>query len=126
MREGLAFIEASVVACQVAFRGLPHSPGLERLVRERTDWLQQFAPDLTAVRALVDVPHRHRHEHAIRVQLRLSILDLEPLSVEREGVGDVYALVRDTFDIARRRMQDVVREQRGWVKVHSDQTRRLP
>lgn len=111
--------------CQVAFHGLPPSPGLERLIRERTEWLQPFAPGLTAVRALIDVPHRHRHEHAIRVQLRLASHELEPLSVEREGVGDAYALVRETFDVARRRLQDVIREQRGFVKVHSDDARRL-
>jgi len=109
-----------IVTCHVTFRGLPQSTALDRLIHERTDWLQQFAPDLTGVRALVDIPHRHRHEHAVRVQLRLSGSKLEPLSVEREGVGDAYALVRDTFDVARRCLQDVVREQRGCVKVHAD------
>ena len=116
---------AANTSCPVAFRGLPLSPGLERLIRERTGWLQQFAPGLTAVRALIDVPHRHRLEHAIRVQLRFSSHELEPLSVEREGVGDAYALVRETFDVARRRLQDVIREQRRCVKVHSDDARRL-
>lgn len=116
---------AANAPCGVAFRGLPPSSGLERLIRERTEWLQQFAPGLTAVRALIDVPHRHRQEHAIRVQLRLSSHELEPLSVEREGVGDAYALVRETFDVARRRLQDVIREPRGCVTVHSDDVRRL-
>jgi hypothetical protein len=110
--------------CQVAFRGLQHSPALERLVRERADWLQQFAPDLAAVRAVIDAPHRHRHEHAVRVQLRIGAHDLEPLIVDREGVGDAYALVRDTFDIARRRLQDAVRGQRGFVKTPADDARR--
>ena len=115
----------TAVVCQVSFHGLAQSPGLERLVRERTDWLQQFAGELTALRALIDVPHRHRHEHAIRVQLRLSGHEFEPLNVEREGVGDAYTLVRETFDVARRRLQDVVREQRGCVKVHVDDARRV-
>jgi hypothetical protein len=116
---------ATAVVCQVTFHGLAQSPGLERLVRERTVWLQEFAGELTGVRALIDVPHRHRHEHAIRVQLRLCGHEFEPLSVEREGVGDAYALVRETFDVARRRLQDVVREQRGAVKIHSNDARRF-
>jgi hypothetical protein len=124
MRDGLESGPTSVV-CQVSFHGLPPSAGLERMVRERTVWLQQFAPGLSAVRALIDIPHRHRHEHAVRAQLRIAVLELEPLTVEREGVGDAYALVRDLFDIARRRLQDVVREQRGFVKTHSDDARRL-
>jgi hypothetical protein len=103
--------------CQVTFRGLPHSPAIERLVRERIDWLHQFAPDITATRSVIDVPHRHRHEHAIRVQLRVAARELETVTVERQGVGDAYALVRDAFDVARRRLQDAVREQRGFVKT---------
>ena len=110
-------------ACDVTFHGLPHSPALECLVQERANWLQQFAPAGTGVRALVDVPHRHRHEHATRVQLRLAVADDEPITVEREDVGDVYALVRHTFDIARRRLQDAVRERRGFVKLHPNTSR---
>jgi hypothetical protein len=103
--------------CQVTFRGLQHSPAIEQLVRDRSDWLHQFAPDITAIRSVIDVPHRHRHEHAVRVQLRVGVRDLEPVMVDREGVGDAYALVRDAFDVARRRLQDAVREQRGFVKA---------
>ena len=124
MRVGLESGVTGVV-CQVSFHGLPPSAGLERLVRERTAWLQQFAPGLSAVRVLIDVPHRHRHEHAVRAQSRIGYVELEPLTVEHEGVGDAYTLVRDTFDIARRRLQDVVREQRGFVKTHSDDARRV-
>jgi hypothetical protein len=124
MRNGFESGLASVV-CQVSFHGLPPSAALERLVRGRTLWLQQFAPGLSAVRVLIDIPHRHRHEHAVRAQLRIACDELEPLTVEREGVGDAYALIRDIFDVARRRLQDVVREQRGFVKTHSDDARRL-
>ena len=109
--------------CQVTFHGLQHSPALERLIRERAAWLQQFAPELSNVRAVVDAPHRHHHEHAIRLQFRLVIRDLDPIAIEREGVGDAYALVRDTADVARRRLQDVVREQRGYVKAHAGPAR---
>jgi len=109
----------TVSACPVTFRGLPHSPALEQLVQERADWLRQFGPPALAVRALIDVPHRHQHEHAIRVQLRIAIPDNEPITVDREGLDDAYVVVRDTFDIARRCLQDAVRAQRGFVKTHS-------
>ena len=111
--------------CQVTFHGLRHSPALDRLVREKSDWLGQFVGNPCEVRALIDAPHRHRHEHALRVHLQVSIPAVEPVTIDREGVGDVYALVRDTFDIARRRLQDVVREQRGFVKTHSDDAGRV-
>ena len=113
------------VSCPVTFRGLQNSPALEQLVRERADWLRQFGPAGVDVRALIDVPHRHQHEHAIRVQLRIAIPDSEPITVDREGIDDAYVVVRDTFDIARRCLQDAVREQRGFVKTHSHVSRRV-
>ena len=112
-------------ACTVIFHDLQHSPALEQLVHERTKWLQQFAPTDVAVRALIDVPHRHGHEHPVRVQLRITVPGDEPITVERERGGDVYALVRDTFDVARRRIQDAARVQRGFVKSHGNATRRV-
>jgi hypothetical protein len=106
--------------CTVTFHGLQRSPALEQLIHERTFWLQQFAPAGAVVRAIVDVPHRHRREHAVRIQLRLVVPDDESITVERESTGDVYALARDAFDVARRCLQDAVREQRGFVKTHAD------
>ena len=111
--------------CDVIFHDLQHSPALDQLIRERANWLQQFAPADFAVRALIDAPHRHSHEHPVRVQLRLTIPGDDPIMVERERVGDVYALIRDTFDVARRRLQDAVREQRGFVKTHGNASRRV-
>lgn len=111
--------------CQVTFRGVKRSTALERLIRERAEWLQQFAPDLETVRAVVDAPHRHHAEHAFRVQLRMAIRDSDHITIDREGAGDAYALVRDTYDIARRCLQDRVREQRGFVKTHVERARRV-
>ena len=113
-----------MTVCHVTFHGLPHSSALEQLIQERTDWLQSFAAADMAVRAHVDVPHRHQHQHAIRIQLRIAIRNDEPITVEREGPGDAYALVRDTFDVARRRVQDAVRSQREFVTTHSNASRR--
>lgn len=38
---------------------------------------------------------------------------------EQDGHDDVYVALRDTFDAARRLLQDRTREQRGQVKRHS-------
>jgi len=111
--------------CDVTFRRLRHSPALEQFIEERTNWLQQFAPVPIGLRAVIDAAHRHGHEHPIRVQLRIEVPGEEPITVDREEIGDVYTLVCDTFDIARRRLQDSVREQRGFVKSHSNASRRI-
>lgn len=109
----------TAVPCRVTFRGLHPSRALTMLIQERAAWLRQFSSELTNCHALIDSPHRHRHEHAVRVQLRLALRESGPLTIDREGVGDPYALVRDIFDIARRRLQDAIREQRGFVKAHT-------
>ena len=55
----------------------------------------------------------------------MAIRDSDHITIDREGAGDAYALVRDTYDIARRCLQDRVREQRGFVKTHVERARRV-
>jgi hypothetical protein len=115
----------------VIFRGMPHSYPLESHIRDYVEWLNQFEPDIVSCRVLVEVPHRHQHEgRTFRVRISLTVPDAPALVVDREQPSremtkgqdeyqDAYVLVRDAFDVARRRLQDFVREQRGFVKAHS-------
>lgn len=121
----------AAVRTQVTFRGVPHSDALEQEIREHVEWLTQFEPEIMSCRVLIDVPHRHQQEgRTFRVKISVTVPDGAPIVVDREQPSreilkgqdpykDAYLLVRDAFDTARRRLQDFVREQRGFVKVHS-------
>ena len=132
----------TLIPTQVTFRGLPHSAALEADIRERIAWLEQFYSGIQTCRVLVELPHRHRQggEH-FHVRIEVAVPGEPPVVVSHEpslhgslkDIGEAahhkeseiesvhrYAgvAVHQAFDAARRRLQDVAREQRGAVKVH--------
>lgn len=110
------------IPVQIAFHGLPHSDAIERDIRDRVEWLQQYCGAILGCRAFVDLPHRHRHTgRLLHVRLELSVpggrlvvaSDTEISRLHYAGVG-----VRDAFEKMRRCLQDFSREQRHDVKRH--------
>lgn len=132
----------TLIPTQVTFRGLAHDEALERDVRERVSWLEQFYTGIVRCRVLVEVPHRHRHDgRHFHVRLELTVPGGPPIVVSHaptlhgrlKDTGDDahhkedeiesvhrYAgvAVHEAFDAARRRLEDFAREQRGAVKAH--------
>jgi cold shock CspA family protein len=133
----------TLMPTQITFRGLAPSGALEDEIRERVSWLEQFHQGIVRCRVLVEVPHRHRldgrHFH-VRIETTVPggppiVVSHEPSlhgrlkDVEDEAhrkddeVASVHryaaVAVREAFDAARRRLEDVAREQRGMVKSHA-------
>lgn len=132
----------TLIPTQVAFRGLNASAELEADVQERVTWLEQFYAGIVRCRVLVEVPHRHRHHgrhfhvcievtvpggdpivvsHEPSLHVRLKDIEDEAHHKETE-IESVHRYARvaihEAFDVARRRVEDFAREQRGTVKAH--------
>ena len=128
------------IATQVTFRGMRHSDVLEAEILERIAWLEQFYQRAIGCHVLVEVPHR-RGGRQVRVRIELTVPGGPPIVVghepslhgslkdtgeaahhkesEVEGVHrNAHVAIRETFDAARRRLQDFAREQRGATKTH--------
>jgi len=126
---------------QIAFHNLDASEALETLIRARAADLETYDPRIVGCRVLVDMPHKHRrHGRHVRVRIELSlpgedvVVSHEPtLYPTLKDVGEAalhkedevepvhkYAevAIREAFDAARRRLQDVIRRERGAVKAH--------
>ena len=132
----------TLIPVQVTFHGLPHSDTLEAEIRERVAWLEQFYSGLVACRVSVELPHRHRHEgRHFHVRIEITVPGGTPILVNHEpslhalskdveaathhkelDFDEVHrharAVVGEAFDVARRRLQDFARTQRGDVKTH--------
>lgn len=112
----------------VTFRDLATNDALDALIRERADSLQTTYGRIQACRVLVEVPHRHhRSGNRFHVRIELSVPgdtivvnhhpSLDP-SIKHDGAapsksseldGDARhaaIVVREAFDIARRRLID--------------------
>jgi cold shock CspA family protein len=132
----------TLIPTQVTFRGLDVSDVLEAEIRERVTWLEQFCAGIVRCRVLVEKPHRHRHDgRHFHVRIELTIPGGDPIVVGHEPslhgqlkdredeahhkeseIESVHryarVTIREAFDVARRRLEDFAREQRGTVKAH--------
>ena len=111
------------IPVQITFRHMETSPAVETRVRELTDHLGVFSDRIQTCRVVVDSPHRHHHQgkvFAVKVQLVLPgddvVVDME--RPQRDGHDDVYVVLRDAFDAAKRQLQQRMASLRGDEKRH--------
>ena len=132
----------TLIPTQVTLRGLVHDEALEADVRERVPWLEQFYAGIVRCRVLLEVPHRHRYDgrhfhvrievtvpggpaivvsHEASLHGRLKDIEGETHHKEDE-IESVHrygrVAIHEAFDVARRRLEDFARKQRGTVKAH--------
>ena len=125
---------------QISIRHMTVSPAIEEEIRSRAAWLESFYPGIVGCRVLLEVPHRHRRRGRplhVRIELSLPgedvIVNHEPtLDPTRQsafhksneldgGHKDAHVTIHEAFDVARRRLEDVARRQRGDVKTRAAQ-----
>lgn len=129
----------------VTFRGIRHSDALESEIRTRIDKLETYYPMIMGCRVLVElVQRRHGAGNRYHVRIDLTVpgdelvvkhepslrrtaraLDAEKVTKKAEPDPErkhARVAVREAFDIARRRLQDYARRQRGDVKAAARQS----
>ncbi len=111
---------------QIRFRGMEPAPHVEEAIRKHLDRLQHFHKRITSCSVVVEAPHRHSRKgevYHVRVDItvpgREIVVGREP--EENHAHEDVLVAVRDSFDAARRQLEDVVRKTSGYhVKPHPE------
>ncbi|MCC7060348.1 MAG: ribosome-associated translation inhibitor RaiA [Burkholderiaceae bacterium] len=98
---------------QINFRGMETSPALETLIRDKTVKLEQFHPNLTACRVVVDKPHQHKQQgkHFI-VSIDLTVPGTS-IVANHAHHEDVNVALRDAFFAARRQLEENAMRMRG-------------
>lgn len=124
----------------ITFRGIGPSEALETDIRQRIHKLETYYHGIMACRVLVELAQRH-HETGNRYHVRIDLTvpgeeivvaheaslraRAQGAALERARKADesgperkhAHVAVRRAFDIARRRLQDYARRQRGAVKA---------
>jgi len=107
------------VPVQITIRDVGHSDAVEQRIRNGVDKLAHFHPRITSCRVVVEQATRHQQQgrlFAVHVDVRVP--GREEIVSTRHQHEDVYVALRDAFDSVARQLEEVVREQRGDVKVH--------
>jgi ribosome-associated translation inhibitor RaiA len=108
---------------QVSFDDIPIDEAVRDAALEHIGQLENVSNRITACHVVIALPHRHHREgrlYSVRVDVRVPGGEI---IVNREhhldhAHEDVFVALRDSFDAARRKLEDHVRRQRGVEKMH--------
>jgi ribosomal subunit interface protein len=109
---------------KITYRNIASSPALSARIRKKVEELERFHPRMIGCHVLVEEPHRRHHKgrlYHVRIEVHVPtetiVVSRDPeLAHEHE---DVYVALRDAFEAAVRRLEDLARRRRGEVKQHA-------
>ncbi len=103
---------------QITLRDIAHSDAVETTIREKAAKLDHFYPHIMSCHVVVEMPGKHKHQgKTFNVKLDIKVPGHE-IVVSKEQDEDIYVVLRDAFDAAKRQLEDYGRKQRGDVKRH--------
>src|ERR1035437_887525 len=127
----------------ITFRGMNSDEWIETEIRTRAAKLDTYCSDIMSCHVVVEVPHQHHQEgnrFSVRIDLRVpdeeiavthgsnlhgATKDLHATEWAKrfdvEGMRkDIPLVIKEAFDVARRRLQDHARRHRLDVKRHEE------
>ena len=110
---------------QVTFRNLPVSPAIEDACLAQVAKLERYYNRITRCQVTVAESHRHHRKgnlYEIRIVLHVPgdelVVSRSPAA--HQAAEDIYVVIRESFDRARRVLKDYVRRRRGQLKAHEE------
>ena len=112
------------VPLKITFEDFPPSEAVEKKVRESMIKLEHFFSHITSARVVISKPHkRHTKGNIYDVKIYMAlpaggdlIVDKAPGDINAHE--DIYVAMRDSFNAARRQLQDYVDRLNSNEKLH--------
>ncbi len=117
---------------EIHFHGLEKSDAIETRVREKVAKLQRHFERMSACRVVLEAPHRNPAKAKVyQVKIEISVPGQQPIIVthDREGANaqeDLSLAIRDAFETATRRVDDVAAKMASRVKQERGRRRPAP
>jgi len=110
------------IPLQITFRDMEPSEAIEVAVRDKAEKLEQFT-DIMSCRVVVEMINKHQNKGTLyHVSIDLTVAGGEIVVSRDHGIDhaheDIYVAMRDSFDAARRQLQDHHRISHQKVKAH--------
>jgi putative sigma-54 modulation protein len=117
---------------EISFKGLDKSRAIEAKIAEKAAKLEKVFDRMTHCRVVVSAPNKHAHKgknYAIKIDI--GIPDHAPLILTHEStVGhaqeDLQIAIRDAFDAAKRRLDEMADKLRDTAKAERGRRRPAP
>lgn len=114
------------IPLQVSFSNMTPSDAVRARIEELSAKLERFHDRIMGCRVVVRAPNRRQRKgrlYHVSIDLTLPgheiVINRDP--PQHQAHEDVYVAIRDAFEAAVRRIEDVARERRGDVKIHEEE-----
>ncbi len=117
---------------EISFKGLDKSRTIETKIAEKAAKLEKIFDRMTHCRVVVSAPNKHAHKgKTYEIKIDIGIPDHAPLILTHEAsVGhaqeDLQIAIRDAFDAAKRRLDDIAEKINGAAKAERGRRRPAP
>jgi ribosome-associated translation inhibitor RaiA len=117
---------------EITFKGLDKSAAVEAKITEKVAKLEKVFDRMTHCRVVVAAPNKHAHKgKSYEIKIDVGIPDHAPLILTHESaVGnaqeDLLIALRDAFDAAKRRLDDISARLKGSAKAERGRRRPAP
>ena len=112
---------------QVLFKDIDHSDAVEQRIRQNAEKLAQFFPKIKHCRVVVETQHHQHHGNLYNIKIDISVPQKEIIvnqsQHDNQAHEDIYVAIRDSFNAAKRQLEDYVRKLRGETKSHNPTSR---
>ncbi len=111
---------------QIVFRGLDTSPALTSVIHDKIAVLERSFDHITSCRVTVEKRDRHgRKGHhfnvAVEMEVPGTVIVVNKKPGDQDAHEDVHIALRDSFNAARRQLDDYARKKGGvHVKAHPE------
>lgn len=110
-----------MIDLKIQYLGFAESNAVSAVVWDYVENLEKFYNQIMSCHVIISYPHRKQHKGGIyHVKIRMHmvgadiIIDKEPEM--NHAHEDVYVAIRDAFDAAKRKVEDLVRIRSGRIK----------
>jgi putative sigma-54 modulation protein len=108
---------------QITFRHMPPSRIFENRIRELARRLEKFSSRIASCQVVVEQPHQSTAQGSlfdvhITLQVPGSVIVVSRSHAADPKHTNAYVSLRDAFNAAKRRLQELERMARGEVKTH--------
>lgn len=106
------------IPLQITYRDMQHSDALDGRIREKAAKLDEFHHRVMSCRVTVEEIEKHSlrgKEFCVRLDIKVP---QHEVAINRDHHKDVYVAMREAFEAAYRKLEDLARLQRGEVKAH--------
>jgi ribosomal subunit interface protein len=105
------------VGLLITARDIELTDAIKAEITEKAEKLNKYYERIMRCSVVIESPKRHQHEGKLySINIYLTVPGGGELVVKRESNKDLYIAIRDSFQAARRKLEDFARQQRNDVK----------